>query len=914
MRSRNKQFKGILIRWRSSRLILLLWIFLGLFIPQAMGEQASVQVLVLPFEVRAPESSTYLRSQIATVLADHLQRDGATIIRLKETDTAAVTNQPPDEATIRRLGDTYEVDQVLWGSFTLIGDSFSLDARMTSPSDATTSTFSTRGKGLENLLNVLKSLSGKIANKLFKHEIISDVRVKGNERIETDAILRVVKVKASSVYQRALLSKDLKAIYAMGWFDDVRVEAVVEDGQRAVTFHVKEKPVIRYIKTSGNYLFDDEKIKENLTINTGAILNSKKIRTNIEQIELLYKEKNYHDIQVDYKLKTLKKNQADIEFIIEEGDKLYVTDIDFEGNNAFTEKRLQKIINSSEKGFFSWITSSGDFDRTALDQDGALLRQYYHNKGYIQARVGDPDVDFQQDGIRITFKIDEGPQFKVGKVMIVGDLLDDLDTPALVKTLKISNTVYFSREKLREDVTKLQDLYGEKGFAYVDVSPMTNQNPGKLIVDVTFKITKGNEVYFDNITISGNTRTRDKVIRRQLRIYEQERFDGKALKRSYRNLHRIGYFEDIKVNTVKSSEKDKMDVNIEVTEQPTGMFSFGAGYSDEEKAFLTGEIKEDNLFGRGQTLQFRGTIGGTTSDYRLSFTEPWLFDTPLSTTLTVYDQTKEYDDYERHTIGGGISMGYRLFDYTRGYVSYAYDISDITIDTIEIDIAEDINDGVQDGFTKNVNDNILELEGENITSSVTVGLSYDSRNHNLNPTEGSRHSVSFEYAGLGGDIGFNKFRVETSWYYSLTKNLVFLAHAKYGRVTLNSSDKLLPDYEKFYLGGINSIRGFDWRGINITETNAAGEEVEAGGESMIQFNFELIFPISRNVGLMGVVFYDTGNVYESEIELDDLRKSFGGGIRWFSPMAPIRIEYGRVIEKRTGEKNGRWEFTMGGAF
>ena len=739
--------------------------------------------------------------------------------------------------------------------------------------------------------------------------------------IETDAILRVVKVKAGSVYQSGLLSHDLRAIYAMGWFDDVRIDATVNDSARTITFHVKEKPVIRYIKLKGNYLFDDEKIKESLTINTGAILNSKKIRTNIEQIEMLYKEKNYHDIQVSYKLSPLKKNQADIEFIIKEGDKLYVTDIQFEGNQAFSKKQLKKVISASEKGFFSWITSSGDFDRTQLKQDTALLGQFYHNKGYIQARVGDPDIEFQQEGIRITFKIDEGSQFKVGKIDIVGDLLDSFDKDAFVKKLEISESIYFSREKIREDVITLKDIYGAKGYAYANVKTLTEQHPGKLVVDVNYKITKGEEIYFENISISGNTRTRDKVIRRQLKIYEQERFDGAALKRSIRNLHRIGYFEDIKINTTKSREDDKMDVNIEVSEQPTGMFSFGAGYSDEEKMFILGDITENNLFGRGQTLQFKGTIGGSSSKYQVSFTEPWLFDIPLSGTVSAYDHTKEYDNYERDTLGGGVSLGYRLFDYTRGFISYAYDVSDITIDMVagpDADgdgVADDNDgDGEPDTVQAEVPDNILALEGENITSSVTVGITYDSRNHNLNPSEGSRHSTSFKYAGLGGDIGFNKFRWESSWYWPLTKNLVFLLHGEYGHVSKNSDGKKLPDYEKFYLGGINSMRGYRSRGINVPEINSSGETVEAGGESMVQFNFELIVPLSRDVGLMGVVFYDTGNVYENEVDLGDLRASFGGGIRWFSPMAPIRIEYGRVIDKREGEKNGRWEFTMGGAF
>jgi outer membrane protein insertion porin family len=909
---------------RATPLMLLLLMLSGLFAPYyAVGETTAVNVLVLPFEVRAPNEASYLQTQIASVLAEHLERDGATRISLKETDLAEVINNPPDVEGVRQLAQQYKADQVIWGSFTLIGDSYSIDARMTAPAVKTVpDAFTAQGRGLENLLNVLKTLSSKIKRKLFQQEIISEVRVQGNQRIEADAILRGVKTKSNSIYQRGMLSQDLRTIYAMGWFDDVRVEVDSDAGGKTITFHVKEKPVIRRIKLKGNLMFDDEKIKEGLTISTGAILNSQKIRSNIEQIEMMYKEKNYHDIKIDYKLHPLKNNQADIEFIIDEGDKLYITEIQFEGNHAVSDRKLKKIISTSEKGFFSWITSSGDFNRAKLDQDTALIGQFYQNQGYIRARVGDPVIEFQQAGIRITFKIEEGPQFKVGQVDIAGELLDDFDKDAIIKDLKITQTTYFSREKIRDDVTTLKDLYGASGYAYADIKPYTVQDPDKLVVDITFNITKGDEIYFGDITISGNTRTRDKVIRRQLTIHEQERFDGNALKRSVRNLHRLSYFEDIKVDTTKSNDENKMDIKIEVTEQPTGMFSFGAGYSSEENFFLTGEITERNLFGRGQILQFKGTLGASTTQYTLSFTEPWLNDTPLSATISAYDREQKVDnEYDRHTIGGALRFGYPLLDYTRGYLSYAYDVSDIT----------NITDQAPDG--------IIELEGEHITSSTSVGLAYDSRDNGLNPTEGSKHSASFEYAGLGGDIGFNKYGVETGWYWPLFKNLVGFVHGKYGYVHKNDDDKFLPDYEKFYLGGINSLRGFDYRGVHlndaitqtstVTDPGADGIEgtaddiitttektvpIKIGGDYMVQFNFELIFPISRQSGLMGVVFYDTGNVYGDNIDLGDMRESCGFGIRWFSPMAPIRLEYGHKLDPREGEKEGRWEFTMGGAF
>jgi outer membrane protein insertion porin family len=878
--------------------------FLGLLNPILGGAAEPVKVMVLPFDVHATGDLDYLSSQIAEVLSDHLERNGANIIKY-DSDTPDIAK---NIKTIRNIAQQQGVDRIVWGSFTLIGEKFSLDARMLGPIDPEgPSSFTAKGVKLENLLKVLKSLSEDIGLSLFQHEIVEAIYIKGNRRIETDAILNQLKTKSGSIYKKDQVTQDLKTIYKMGFFDDLRAEADQGDKGIVITYHIKEKPTIRRIKTKGNIRFDDDEVKENLTISTGAILNIFKVRSNLEQVEAMYKEKNYHQVTVDYKVLPLENNQADIEIIIEEGPKIYVTNIDFIGNKAFSVKELKKQIQTSEKNFFFWISSAGDLDRTKLDQDAALLNTFYSNQGYIRVRVADPVVDIGEEGIHITFKIDEGPRFKVGKIDVSGDLIESKGE--LEKNLKLGKSVYYSREILRNDIIALSDLYGVHGYAYADINPMIKEDTEKLVVDVTYDIKKNQEVYFENILISGNTLTREKVIRRELKVFEKERFDGAALKRSIRNLYRLDYFEDVKVNTLKGSKDDQMVLKIDVTEKPTGMFTFGAGYSSEENLFFTGSISQRNFLGRSQTLKLSGTFGSSTTDFNLSFTEPWLFDIPLSATLFAYNREIEYDDYDRNSVGGGLGVSYPIFDYTRAYLSYGYDVSDV-----EITVDEDERD--------EVDDTILELEGTNVTNSITMAIGYDSRDKAFNPTEGSKHRLSFEHAGFGGDVGFNKTILNTGWYFPLFKGLIGFVHGKAGYVEQTGDDMLLPDYEKFYLGGINSMRGFDSRGIHLTRTktveNDDGEqeivETEIGGTSMLQFNFEIIVPISEKLGLMGVVFYDAGNVYDDDIDAGDLRRSAGYGIRWYSPLAPIRIEYGKVLDKREDEDSGQWEFTMGGAF
>jgi outer membrane protein insertion porin family len=901
--------KIISTRWIKYFGIIILTAFLVLFARLEPAKAAGVKVMVFPFDVLAQQDLDYLRNQIATVLAGHLQVDGATIIELSESDRQDILQNPQDSDRLRNIGRRYGADRIIWGSFTQIGNEFSLDARLDQvEGKGPPAAFDSQGRDLETLVTVLKSLSGKLGRQIFQRKLVEKIEIKGNRRIEADAILRVIESKPGNVYLDATVSEDIRAIFEMGYFDDVRVESEPLSGGKHLIFSVKEKPTIRYIDLKGNYLFDDEEVEESLTISTGSILNIFKIRSNIDQIESMYREKNYHNVKVGYEIEPLENNQADLKFIIDEGDKLYVTSITFVGNKTFDEDDLEDAIETSEKGFFFWLTSSGDYDPSMADQDTNRLSTFYLNQGYVNARVSEPSVDFTDEGIQIVFKIEEGQRYKVGSVDLQGDLIGEKDL--ILEKLNIGKETYYNREMVRQDVILLGDLYGEKGYAYADIRPTTRQDDEKLVVDIKYTIDQQQQVYFENIMISGNTRTRDKVIRRELKVHEQDLYNGKALKRSVRNLYRLDYFEDIKINTLKGSADDKMVLKIDVTEKPTSMFQFGAGYSSEENLFLTASINQRNFLGRSQRLKLQGQIGGSTTQYTLSFTEPWLMDIPLSTTVSLYDRDKEYSGYDSHTVGGGVGLSYPIFDYTRIYWNYAYGVDDIVI--VDEDEAPD---------------SAIELSGRNITSSVGIALGWDSRDRAFNTSEGSKHKISFEYAGLGGNIGFNKIIADTGWYIPLFWELVGFVHGRAGYVYQNDDEKALPDYERFYLGGINSLRGFKYRDIHIKETktesfgpdwapDASTREVEKkrGGERMVQFNIELIFPIAKEVGLMGVVFYDTGNVYDDGIELDEMRSTYGGGFRWFS-FVPIRLEYGRIIDPREGEDtNGRWEFTLGGTF
>jgi len=870
------------------RLVVVLLLILGVWTTPGLALE-EVRIIVLPFAVFAPPQQAYLADEIPAVIRNHLEADGAKVILPDSLPASLDGAAKRPTGAIRDFALEQTGDFVLWGSLTWIGEKFSLDARLLETfGDTEPQSFSIEGQGIAGLPATVKELSAKTGNQIFQRATVVEVRITGNQRIESDAIRSKIQTAPGDVYLAKSLSADLKKIYAMGFFEDIRIEAEDTSRGKVIIFELKEKPTVRNITITGNDVYDDEEIEAALDIKTGSIINAYQIQNNLERIKALYKDKNYHNAEVTYAIKPLDNNQGDIQFSIKEGHKVQIVAVNFEGNAAYTAKDLKKLIKTREKGFFSWLTSSGELNADDLAQDAAQLTAYYHNNGYILARVGEPLVDYQEDGIHITIKVNEGNRFAVGQVQVDGDLV--LPEDELLERLKIGDQEYFNREIVRNDVLLLTDLYSDEGYAYARVTPRVKQDPEAQKVNITYTIEKGKPVYFEQIIITGNTKTRDKVIRRELKFYEQELYSGIKLKEGIRKLHRLDYFEDVKVDTIKGSTDDQMVVKIDVTEKPTGNFSFGGGYSSIEKLFFMASVQQRNLFGRGQVLNLKAEIGAVTTRYTLSFTEPWLFNIPLSARVDLYNWDREYTTYDKDSIGGGVRLGYPVWEDTRFYLGYNYEKSDVS--NIDEDAA----------------DSIKEIAGTNVTSSVTGTLRYDTRDQFFNPTRGQNHRFSVEYAGFGGDIAFTKYLGEAGVYIPLFWKFVGFLHAEGGYVEENPGG-FLPDYEKFYLGGINSMRGFDYEDIHATD--AEGKTV--GGEKYVLFNAELTMPLIEEAGLMGVAFFDTGDVYlkDEDIEFGEFRQSAGLGIRWYSPMGPLRLEYGWILDRQEGEDSGQWEFSVG---
>ncbi|MBE9503995.1 MAG: outer membrane protein assembly factor BamA [Proteobacteria bacterium] len=734
-------------------------------------------------------------------------------------------------------------------------------------------------------------------------EIITKLEVQGQRRIEESAILSNVRSRVGDYFSTERVSEDIKRIFKMGYFDDVKVDLSSGELGPQLTFIVKERPFIREIKIEGNKELKEEGIREVITVRESTIFNMDRVRDTKEKIVKLYEEKGFFLADISHRLDE-KGDEAALIFEIAEGRKAKIRKVNILGNKEYSDKDLLGIggVETKEGGAFSWLTDSGKFEEETLQKDIDLMRAFYYNNGFIQVKIEAPQAFMSPDKkwLYVTIRINEGDQFNVGEISFAGDLGSEPEATAKTKeTLKTKEGETFSSNNMRMDIVTLTDKFGDIGYAFANVSPKTEIDEEKRLVNITFSAEKGSLVYIDRINITGNTKTRDKVVRRELKIAEGDLYNGSALRRSRQKVNNLGFFKEVNFATQRGRGEDKLDLNIEIDEGPTGTLTVGGGYSSIDHLVGMIQVSQGNLGGRGQKLSMNAEVGGQSSSYNLSFTEPYLFDKKVSAGFNIFNTTRDYSDYENSSKGGGVTVSVPRGEYSRASVRYRYE---------KVDISEVSPSAAQ---------LILDSEGETTTSSILTSLSRDSRDNNINPTEGSVNSISLEYAGglLGEDNNFYKAIVNTSWYYSVPWEHVLMFHGRAGYGHGFEGDTLKVD-ERFFLGGINTLRGYDYRSVGPEELGSDGNPYVVGGNKELLFNTEYIFPLSVEAGLKGLVFFDAGNVFDTgeAVKLSELRKSVGYGFRWFSPIGPLRLEWGYILDPKPGEKKSQWEFSIGTFF
>lgn len=753
--------------------------------------------------------------------------------------------------------------------------------------------------------------------------ILKEIRIAGNLRVEEDGIRLHVKSKTGEPFDPAVVDQDVKSIYRMGFFEDVKAD-ISHDG--VLTYSVKEKPYIKEVKIQGNSQVGRAKIESALGISPRTILDRNKISEGIEKVKKIYAEEGYLNARVDYAISVQENNQATVVVDVEEGKRLLIQRISFEGNHAFSEKELKGIMATKEKWFLSFITNRGVLEQDVLTNDMAILSAHYFDHGYINHKVDEPVILRYRDGIEIVIRIQEGEVYRVGKVEIGGDLIQEPE--ALLKKVQLTSGQIFRGSRLRTDITSLTDLYSEKGYAFAKVEPLTNVNAEEKTVDVALVIARGPPVYFNRILIAGNTKTRDKVVRRELEASEQELFSSKKIKESRNALQRTGYFEDVQITTKKNDQPDAVDLLVDVKEGPTGTFSLGAGYSTGQGVIFTTSVSEKNLFGRGQKVVASFNLGSTAQDFSLGFTEPYFLDTPLSLGVDAFNTKTEFDQFDERRTGFATRTSYPL--KRLGLPFLRRPLNDPAYEGEQYryhPIIEHMRGGVTYEFTRDKIGNlasdapasIRDEKGTSMTSSITPGLSYDSRDHFFNPTEGTVGSFAMKFAGLGGDSRFIKSDLRGRWHYPLLKDpnwggnyvLALGGALGYGFTfqERHNGEKNLPLFERYFPGGMNSVRGYKDHSLGPREGNDA-----IGGDKQAILNAELMFPIMEEYGLRGVAFFDMGQAFRDSdgFDLGEFRRSVGFGARWMSPFGPLRVELGFPLNKKPGDETSVFGFSLGG--
>lgn len=764
---------------------------------------------------------------------------------------------------------------------------------------------------------------------------IDRVTISGNQRVEDEAIRVRLTAQAGSPYKESVVDTDVRALYKLGFFDDVTASFNQVNGQWVLNYDVHERPFVRQVRVEGNKKIDKEELEGMLRIRPNTILDPEKARRGIEEAKNAYEKKGFLDAEIRYETTPVGENEVDVTFVVDEREPIRIRDIIFEGNKEFSDSQLKGIMATKERWILSFATGAGNLDREVLNTDSERLTAFYYENGFIDVRVDEPKIERDADGLVVTFKIDEGERYKFGPLEVVGETLPDVP---VVLDAKEGDT--FQPSKLREDINAVSTTYGDLGYAFVNVTPETDIDTVGKTVKVSYRVTRGPEVYIDRIEISGNTKTRDNVIRRELELVEQQRFSGTQLRRSQDRLRRLGFFEDVNITTRKAESDDRLDVIVDVREGSTGAFSAGAGVSSGESFLFNVRLSEANLFGRGQAVVLNADFGSIRRNISLSFTEPYFLDTPLTLGLDVFNWELEFDDFTRGGTGGGVRGLYPFPALGLDVIRFGPLGQASLLDTrlgLEYRIeAADISN-----VSRGAAAPIQAEAGSSLTSSVIPRIFRDTRNSLLDPTAGSLQDVSIEIAGLGGDSQFINLQSRARWYVPflniayLGAPLVFATGWNFGFGYGYGDQIELPLFERYFPGGINSVRGFEVRSLgpaNTVVSQGAGPQDTCplgmppsacaavfqrdviGGSQQLIFNNEIIFPILASLGVKGVVFCDAGNAFLAAdgIQFSGMRVSVGGGLRWLSPIGPLRIEVGFPLNSQPGDDVQNVQFSFGG--
>ena len=724
------------------------------------------------------------------------------------------------------------------------------------------------------------------------------VEVRGASRVAPDAVRKVMGTQAGQELDLEKVRQDVKAIYRMGYFRDVTFDTEEVPGGYRLTVIVAEKPIVGGVQVEGNKDVETTDLRAAVTVKERSLFQEEKVKESVNKLTEVCQNKGFIDASVEASVAEDSEGALRVTFRVTEGPKLKIERIVVTGNQFHPTKAIRKAMDTSEKGFFSFISDSGTFKKDVLENDVRKLEALYQNSGFLDSKIFEPVVGRGKKGLIVTIRIFEGRQYRVGEIRFSGE--SGIPEETLRKTVKLSRGDLFNRETLLSDLLALTTLVNDEGYAQALVSPGVEKRKEYPVADVTYRFERGTKFRFGKVEISGNTKTVDRVVRHNLDVSDGRTYTATGLKTSKENLTRTSYFKDVKISTAPSAVPGEMDAKVEVQEGPTGTLSGGLGYSSLDKIFGVVQLSENNLFGRGWKASLNSQFGARRTTYSIDFRDPHFLDSDFSLLLSVYKTRVLYSDFERKATGGRAGFGYNFTRFVNASLSLREDATRI------LQVGTAASQVLLDEFAK----------GLQHTRSLTFNLTRNTTDKFFDPSRGSVQSGSVEYAGgpLGGDSQFVKYFLNAKAYYPVTASTVFSWNALWAHVVPTVGGGEIPIFERFFLGGPYSIRGFRSRGLSPKDPNT-GEAI--GGNKELIGNLEYLFPLVSEIAFKGVFFFDVGNTWEQgkwPWTGDQLRYAYGAGVRWYSPMGPLRFEWGWNLKPGPGESKRVMEFTIGTAF
>jgi outer membrane protein insertion porin family len=751
--------------------------------------------------------------------------------------------------------------------------------------------------------------------------VISQITIVGNQRVEADAIRVHITSQTGQPLNPATVDSDIKSIYRMGFFTRVNAYVKREPSGATLTFVVTEEPLVSEIRFGGMTKISpsDEQIVNAMALHSGSLLDRVRVKTTARNIADVYQAKGYLDARVTSRTVPGPSNTVILVFDVNEGPPVEISSVHFVGNRHFSSRLLQSAIQTRPHSILSWITGSGILDQKKLQDDVDHLTAYYYSEGYLNAHVGYPALARHGNSLTVTFDISEGPRYEVSTIGLTGDLRVPKTELQHLLTLKAGQP--FSSTTMQHDVLTLSDFYSNLGYAYVNVDPRTSVNPSAHQVEVDYNINPGREVLVDRINITGNTKTSDKVIRRELVIQEQEPYSTQKIQKSKQRLDALGYFSNTRISTEPGPNPDKIDLDVAVQEANTASLQVGGGYDSYSSVFGNFIISNSNLFGGGESASASAQIGFLYRDFNINYTEPWFLDMPLTVGLSGFYDKLYLFSFNQDNTGFQINTGYPLAEL--GFKK----LGPFSLEDINLGLGYQFESVGISGLSEFTTFEISRYKGYTQVSEIMPSIRRFTVDNPLDPRSGSVVNLNMELAGLGG-TSFVKGLVHSRFFFSFLKSprwgeWVFSPGVTYGIGTSLSGNNgsELPLYERFFpggLGGGGDVRGYQIYslGPQVTLFNPQGAPFgieQVGGSQELLLSGETTFPILQSFGIRGAVFLDAGNSWflTQSPSLNGLQAAAGFGIRWRSPFGPIAVDLAFPINPRPNDQSTVFDFGAG---